>query len=98
MELSDFYALIKECEQLLRSLAPVATGNLRFNGVSVVINGDVARLYIDETQAPYMKYTNEKWKHGKNPNEGWFDRAAEKIAALVAERVQGTPKGELKDD
>lgn len=89
----EFRALGKECEALLRSLAPYDTGNLHDHGVQFEMpDKDTIHLYIDESEAPYMKYTNEKWERGKNPNEGWFDRAVEQIAALIAERTQGELK------
>lgn len=96
MTFEQFRDLCKECEAYLRDVAtPVDTGNLRDYGVKLEIRDDfTARLYIDEEEAPYMKYTNEPWKHGKNPNEGWFDRAAQHIAQLIAERL----KGDIRDD
>ena len=40
--------------------------------------------------APYMKYTNESWnlfqpplKGKKNPNEGWWNNAFNKVIAMV---------------
>lgn len=87
-------SLCKECETYLRSAAPYKTGNLRFNAIKIKIVGGTCQLYVDEKIAPYMKYTNEPWKHGKNPNEGWFDRAAQHIAQLIAERL----KGDIQDD
>lgn len=90
MTSGDFIALCKECEQILRDAAPYRTGNLRYNAIKLKMLGNTCRLYVDETIAPYMKYTNEPWENGKkNPNEGWFDRAVEKIARHIAERTRG---------
>lgn len=92
MTRTKFMRLCRECEDILRAAAPYKTGNLRYNGIRVeYIDADTCRLYVDENIAPYMMYTNEPWQHGKNPNEGWFDRAAEKIA----ERIAQFSKGEL---
>ena len=97
-------AIIAECEALIRAKAPnpktrgkTSTGNLAFNAVkSENESPGVWVLYVDESIAPYMKYTNENWDqfrpplHGKqNPNEGWFDRIAKEVLELVATRLGG---------
>lgn len=93
MTWSEFDELCAECEEILRDAAPVDTGHLREYGVQRVMYNNTCVLYIDETEAPYMKYTNEPWNNGKkNPNEGWFDRAAEQIAAYIANKLQGDIK------
>ena len=85
-----FSVLCKECEQMLRNAAPYKTGNLRYNAIKIELIGNVCRLYVDEEIAPYMKYTNEPWTNGKkNPNEGWFDKAAEKIMRHIADKMGG---------
>lgn len=85
--------LCKECEAILRAAAPYKTGNLRYNAIKIEMpSPNTCRLYVDEEIAPYMKYTNEPWKTGKNPNEGWFDKAAEQIAMHIARRVKGALK------
>lgn len=99
MTAEEFGELCSECLKKLRELAPNpatrykphgSTGNLAFNAVKIeVIDTGTIRLYIDEAVAPYMKYTNEPWKHGKNPNEGWFDRAYETIAEFIANKTGG---------
>lgn len=93
MTSTDFIVLCKECEQMLRMAAPYKTGNLRYNAIKLeIMTTNEVKLYVDENIAPYMKYTNEPWKRGKNPNEGWFDRAAERIANYMTTRLQGTVK------
>lgn len=93
MTSNEFISLCKECEAYLRSVAPYDTGNLRYNAVRLEIMDDnTCKLYVDEKMAPYMKYTNEPWQHGKNPNEGWFDRAVEHIVELMAQRIGGYVK------
>lgn len=95
---SEFANLCEEALQELRDRAPKRTGNLAYNGVRLVfVSKKEALLYVDETVAPYMPYTNEPWLaerwHGKqNPNEGWFDRAADGIAQML-NRLAG---GKLK--
>lgn len=63
MTSSEFAALVNECEAILRSRAPVDTGNLKYNAIKLeMFNDKTARLYVDEKVAPYMKYTNEPWE------------------------------------
>ncbi len=107
-----FILLCRECESILRARAPYKTGNLRYNAIKLeMIDENTCRLYVDESIAPYMPYTNEPWeqklikmgnfKKGEtvtrlrtwsNPNEGWFDKAAEEIAQHIARRLGGQLK------
>lgn len=97
--------MISEAEQALimfgalhylKSLVPKDTGNMRYNATKVEnLGGGKWRLYVDETIAPYVPYTNEpwispKWKGKKNPNEGWFERATHLVANYISARVRGT--------
>lgn len=87
-----FIVLCQECESILRARAPYKTGNLRYNAIKLeMIDSHTCRLYVDESIAPYMPYTNEPWvnRPGNNPNEGWFDKAAEEIAQHIARRLKG---------
>lgn len=103
MTSTEFIALCKECEQMLRDLAPNpatrykpggSTGNLMTHGVCMeMVDANTCRLYIDENEAPYMKYTNEPWTNGKkNPNEGWFDKAVKQIIEFIANKLGGELK------
>lgn len=75
-----------------------STGNMAFNASNVRYpNATTAIIYVDENIAPYVPYTNEAWispfwKGKKNPNEGWFERAAELVATTVAERLHSTAR------
>lgn len=109
MESTKFYALCKECEALLRARAPYKTGNLRIDAIKVSFpDAHTCVIYVDESIAPYMKYTNEPWEQRlitmgnfrkgervtrmrtwDNPHEGWFDKAAQEIAELIAARLHG---------
>lgn len=81
---------------LLRSFAPIDTGNLRYNAIRYEwINETTFKIYVDESIAPYMPFTNEpwiaaKWKGKPNPNEGWWQGACEFIIDLLAQELQGT--------
>lgn len=81
----------------IRNRTPIDTGNLRFNALQMNVRKTLARIYVDEKIAPYMKYTNENWNnfrpplYGKqNPNEGWWDRTAEDAVHLLATLLGGT--------
>lgn len=69
-----------------------STGNMAFNATKLeFLSPNEAHIYLDENIAPYVPYTNEewispKWKGHKNPNAGWFDRAADiAIKSFVAQ-------------
>lgn len=75
--------------------SPYDTGNLRLKGVKSVAGSEM-KIYVDTTIAPYMKYTNEPWSNfgpplrGKeNPNEGWWEKAAEEVAYSMAKDLKG---------
>ena len=92
MTSNEFAILVKECEAILRDRAPYKTGNLRYNAIKLeMLDANTARLYVDEEIAPYMPYTNEKWinRPGINPNEGWFDEAAQEIIRFIANYTGG---------
>lgn len=90
MTSSEFAQLCRECELMLRMSAPYKTGNLRYNAIKMGMpDADTCVIYVDEDIAPYMKYTNEPWKRGINPNEGWFDNAIKNIAQYIALRTGG---------
>lgn len=109
MTAGEFTALGQECLQILRDMAPIRTGNLRYNAIKLEMPSvDKIVLYVDESIAPYMPYTNEVWRQKlikmgnfvpgevvermrtwRNPNEGWFDKAARAIALYVAHKTGG---------
>lgn len=72
-----------------------STGNMQQNATKIrFFRGFNCKLYIDDNIAPYVPYTNEKWvspkwRGHKNPNEGWFDRAAYAIAKNIARDWDG---------
>lgn len=70
------------------------TDNLKKNATKIEYQGNSTRVYVDESVAPYMPYTNEKWisprwKGAKNPNEGWFDEFAIKFIQRLAKELHG---------
>ena len=85
--------LIWEAVNSLRVQAwvPYDTGNLKFNAIrGVWIGENTFQLYVDESIAPYMKYTNEPWKgKGKNPNENWWERAFKYICDYLQTKLKG---------
>ena len=72
-----------------------STGNMALNAAKIDFPApDTCRIYVDEKIAPYVPYTNEPWVserwHGKkNPNEGWFERAAQFMTNYIAKKLEG---------
>ena len=95
---NEFVALVPNPKT--RYLPGGSTGNMALNAAQIRFpSPDVCEIYIDDEIAPYLPYTIEpwlspRWKGKKNPNEGWFERAAAYIAQYVAKNV----KGEIKHD
>lgn len=84
---------------------PIDTGNMRYNSLKIVFTdgGNVCHIYIDEEIAPYVFYTNEpwispKWHGKKNPNEGWWDKCADKLDKRIKERLKKVLIGATKND
>lgn len=108
MNAQDFEQMCMVIVKQLRWYAPnpetrdmgKSTGNLMTHGVKFDwINPTTFKLFIDEDEAPYMPFTNEpwispRWGGKKNPNEGWFDKSALKLAQLAAK----ISKGELQQN
>ncbi len=96
---ADFAAVCELAFETLRDLAPYDTGNLSRNAIKLEFtDAKHARIYVSEEIAPYMPYTNEpwlaeRWNGKKNPNEGWFDRAARAAILYVQQKLGGTLKG-----
>lgn len=72
-----------------------STGNMALNAAKIVFpTPTTCEIYVDENIAPYLPYTNApwvsaKWKGKKNPNEGWFQKAADYITNYIATRING---------
>lgn len=76
-----------------QTFVPYDTGNLKFNAIKGMWVGENQyRIYIDESVAPYVFFTNEPWvsRASGNPNEGWIDKAFYYIANYIAQRTGGT--------
>lgn len=109
MKSKEIYKQIENAVKILRTEAPrnkgrehllkhpnrPVTGNLKYNAIKLDYLGNgVYRIYVDESIAPYMPYTNEpwtspKWKGAKNPNEKWFENAQLEITEQIAQNLQG---------
>lgn len=98
MTKAKFNQLCNTCLEKLKSLAPKDTGNLAYNAIrGEYVDENTFTIYINESIAPYMPYTNEpwvaeRWKGKTNPNEEWFQNAAQVIAELIAELSNGELK------
>ena len=71
-------------------IVPIDTGNLAYTAFKGMWAGNTYKIYIDSSVAPYAPYTVEKWKKGRNPNEGWLEKAHRFVADYIAKRLGGT--------
>jgi hypothetical protein len=81
---------------LVLQQAPVRTGNLA-NSIKVSYTETGFKIFIDTNQAPYATYTinpwlSERWKGRANPNEGWFEDAANIVARYISTVLHATSK------
>lgn len=64
MTKAKFKAFADAALALVQSMSPYDTGNLRKNAIRLEWNGDNEfSIFVNESIAPYMPYTNEKWEH-----------------------------------
>ena len=94
MKPEEFAMLCSNLVENIRSVSPIKTGNLRYNAIKYeFIDEKTCKIYVDESIAPYMPYTNEpwvsdKWKGAKNPNEGWWqNKALPKITSTIEQML-----------
>lgn len=85
---------------LIKMLTPKDTRNLVDNAVKGEWQDDKTfHIYVDENIAPYMVYTNEPWTSTywgdkQNPNEHWWNNAAELVMDLISYDLNGVLKNE----
>ena len=73
---------------VLQAKSPYDTGRLATQGIWV--ENDGSAVYIGGKEAaPYAVYTNEPWAKGKNPNEGWIDRAIQEALPIMKQALNG---------
>ena len=103
MTRQEFEALCMKCVEIVRQRCPRDTGNLQTHGVKFIWEGDNFIIYVDESEAPYMPYTNEPWisdywnrtdKNGnvyklKNPNEAWWKDATRLVKEFISKELNG---------
>ncbi len=72
---------------VLQARAPYDTGNLAINSIRIVGNA----VMIGGEIADYAIYTNEPWiqRKGKNPNEGWVQKAIREAAPIIQRTLSG---------
>jgi hypothetical protein len=95
MTKAEFEILFIDAINALRRQAftPKDTGNLAYNAIKGIwIDDKRFRIYVDESIAPYMVFTNESWNKGTNPNENWFQKAVKFIATHISSKLNGELK------
>lgn len=91
----DIPTSVQSAYEAIKMSTPINTGNLRHNATKLESLGNgIYKIYIDETIAPYVPFTNEPWLSEfwagkKNPNEGWWQRAVEKAVFRMAIELGG---------
>ena len=96
MTKQEFYnrlpIVIEKAKFILSSQAPIKTGNLQSSYKVENKSKRSYTIFVDETQAPYMKYTNEPWVNREvvNPNVGHFDDAIHLVLQLLQQEFGGT--------
>lgn len=92
MTRGEFEAVFIDAINSLRqqTFVPYDTGNLKFNAIKGMwITPTDYRIYVDETVAPYVYFTQEKWSKGINPNQGWIEKAVNYIVYYITRRLGG---------
>lgn len=91
MNKSDLENVFIDAMMALRKsgIVPIDTGNLAYIAIKGMWVGNTFKIYIDTYIAPYAVYTIEKWNKGKNPNEGWLEKAFRFVANYIAVRLGG---------
>lgn len=90
--------------QWLRGFAPKDTGNLAYNAIKIEYpSPNVCLIYVDESIAPYMKYTefpwvSPRWNGKKNPNEGWWEQAGVNVYVRLRRALRGRSTDWKRDD
>ena len=79
------YEACRILQAVLRARAPYKTGNLAQNSIRIVGNS----VRIGGEIADYAPYTNEPWTKGKNPNEGWIQRAIKEALPIIQRTLSG---------
>ena len=95
MTKNEWELLFRDAMQSLRMqvFVPYDTGNLKLNAIKGMwVDEQTFRIYIDETVAPYVFFTQEPWQRGRNPNQGWIEKAVDYLAHYISERLGGEIK------
>lgn len=90
-----FETICKRAVELVKKVAPIDTGNLRYNAINYeFLDADTCIIKVSLDVAPYMPYTNEpwvspRWKGKPNPNQGWWQEAFLKVLTYLADELEG---------
>lgn len=88
MKNKDFLA-ITYLHAALKMNAPYDTGNLALNSIRAVSDAKGFKILIGGEIAPYAVFTNAKWTHGTNPNQGWINKAIEEAKPKLMQIYSG---------
>lgn len=80
--------MLRVLSETIRSYCPYDTGALS-QSIETYYSGNEARVIIGNDLVDYARVTNEPWQKGKNPNEGWVQRAINAAVPVVQAIFRG---------
>lgn len=83
------YRAAEVLKSALVANAPKDTWNLALNSIRIIQENGAWYVLIGGEIAPYAEYTNEAWKQGTNPNEGWIERSIEEVLPVITQIMSG---------
>jgi hypothetical protein len=95
MKTVNFQKFCTEFFKSIQEYAPKDTHNLADNALQLRwLSNDVCQIFVDESIAPYMPFTNEiwvspKWNGKQNPNEHWWNDIFMVTANELATKYNG---------
>lgn len=89
------YETCRILQVVLQARSPYDTGNLCNNAIRIVNRNSIV---IGGEIADYAVFTNEPWTRGKNPNQGWVQKAIQEAIPIIQQVIQGKATSQdLKD-
>lgn len=80
--------ILKVLSETIRAQCPYDTGALS-QSIDTYYSGNTAQVVIGNDLVDYARITNESWNKGKNPNEGWVQRAIESCVPIIQAILSG---------
>lgn len=88
--------ILRVLSETIRAHCPYDTGALS-QSIETYYNGGIAQVVIGNDIVDYARITNEAWTKGRNPNEGWVQRAIDSCLPLIQAIFKGEASQEEVD-